>query len=854
MTNNINIIIMKRILITWAAVLCCWVTLCAQQLTEQQAMERALQYMNSGKASAKARRMAAPVNGGSMKLEAAPVEAEKIYAYNMEGGGYVIASGDQRTLPVLGYSTTGSIDWEQMPDNMRSWLKQYDEAIATLGSCKDFCDGEQTTTLYGQGTTKARQSRRAERMAVEPLIKTHWDQEDPYWNQVPTYQGVIPALQGKQCLVGCVATAMAQLMNYWQWPNTVPNGVPDYDYNDQYNGITKTWHIGALPPTWFDWDNMADDYGYYDLEIGKYIRLETTEAQDKAVATLMRYCGQSLKMMYGPAELGGSAAATANIPNALIDYFDYNTPQFIKHVNVPDIEEWEEIIYSELAAGRPMAYCGQSDSGGHSFVCDGYDGNGLFHINWGWSGADDGYFALAVLNPYNNTSSGSGSSGIGYCISEGAVIYTDPHMEPQPVLRHDFGSFYQYAPIYLYNNNFAEFSYSFYESYNVVADNALGAIDSDGNLHPLFMVDPNDSIVYSYEVYDRNYFTVEIDSTMFAAGQYVTLYPMVKFRQPDEEWQVIPPVEQNLIVGRDNEGHFFMQSNQKAYDMQLTDVGITKGTGRLNERSDLTICVRNNDASDYISKLYLVPYYLGHIAPEKVGEVPALAKGGVMECGAYIPAGGEADVTFSFVPEYGGIVVVAAYTDNRYIGELALELNNDKLADYDDYLENKSYLSHDGDKWYWNVELADRIGVKMSHWVPSDNLGLRVLYYFNNKKVRTVSEDVKLKKYLTALPDSIGTGKYTYTYRMPVNVSKPGEYYLDSYIAEVVDYELISYCCDKVYRFTVDDLTGIKEVKSEEVEREKWDGAMFDLQGRPLSGKPTHRGLYIQGNKKIFIR
>ena len=98
---------------------------------------------------------------------------------------------------------------------------------------------------------------------------------------------------------------------------------------------------------------------------------------------------------------------------------------------------------------------------------------------------------------------------------------------------------------------------------------------------------------------------------------------MVRFRHPNEEWQVIPPVEQNLTVGRDNDGHFFMHSNQKGYDMQLTDIAITKGTGRLDERSDITIRVRNNEASDYINELYLVPYYLGHITPEEYGVAPA---------------------------------------------------------------------------------------------------------------------------------------------------------------------------------------------------------------------------------------
>ena len=840
---------MKKILMTLAAVLCCWVTLYAQQLTEQEAMERALQYMNSGKASAKARRMAAPALQGNKRLIPARTEARKIYAFNIDGGGFVIASGDQRTLPVLGYSTTGSIDWDQMPENMRSWLKQYDETIGTLGHRRDFIDGEATGRSFTPSKTK-----RSGRTALEPMIKTHWDQTEPYWNQVPTYQGADPYFQDEQCLVGCVATAMAQVMNYWQWPKTVPNGVPEYDYVEYYNGITKTWHIGALPPTWFDWNNIADDYTGVDYEARQFIRLETTEAQDKAVATLMRYCGQSLEMMYGPSEKGGSSAFFSNVAKALVNYFDYNAAQFIHHANFPDIDEWEDIIYSELAAGRPIVYGGGSDSGGHGFVCDGYDGNGLFHINWGWSGADDGYFALAVLNPYNNTGSGSGSSGIGYCIEENATIYTDPKMDPQPLLHHDFGnSFYQYDLI-RFKNNIAQFYYTFYENYNEVADHAMGTIDSDGNLHPLFMVDPNDSIVYSYMIYDHNYFIVEIDSTMFATGQYVTLYPMVRFRHPDEEWQVIPPVEQNLTVGRDENGRFFMRSNQKVYDMQLTDVCITKGTGRLNQRSDLTIHVRNNDASDYVGSLYLVPYYLGHIAPEEYGVAPALAEGSEMECGAYIPANGEADVTFSFVPEYGGTVVFAAYTENRYIGELPLELNNDTLSNYDDYVENKSYLSRDGDQWIWNVELADRIGVKMPHWIPSDNLSLRVRQYLNDEKVKSFKDIDGLKEYLTALPDSIGTGNYTFTCQMPVEVGQPGEYYFDSFIGEYVNEERGSYCCAMVYCFTVDDLTGINEVKSEEVKSEKGAGAWYTLDGRRLTAHPTRKGIYIYKGKKQIMK
>ena len=136
---------MKKILLTLAAVLCCWVTLCAQPLTEQQAMERALQYMNSGKASAKARRMAAPVNGGSMQLEVAPVEADRIYAFNIEGGGYVIASSDLHLVVMLGYNDyifTKLLDLNIKPGTMTA------DYTAYFDSSSHSTDDVATLTIY----------------------------------------------------------------------------------------------------------------------------------------------------------------------------------------------------------------------------------------------------------------------------------------------------------------------------------------------------------------------------------------------------------------------------------------------------------------------------------------------------------------------------------------------------------------------------------------------------------------------------------------------------------------------------------------------------------------------------------
>lgn len=315
---------MKKILITLAVVLCSNGTFWAQQISEEEALQRTLQYMNSNKSSAMARRMAPSAKGGRVKLHAAPVDAKKIYAFNREGGGFIIASGDSRTLPVLGYSTTGSIDWERMPENMRTWLKQYDEAVATLGNHTGFIDGN----------AMFQPSLRAEKEAVEPLIKTHWDQDSPYYDQTPLYKGDDPKQKGKLCLTGCVATSMAQVLNYYQWPKGVENGIPDYTYMTSYNGRDKMVHVDALPPVTFDWDNMLNDYTAENPETGE-LEVLGTEAERRAVATLMRYCGQSVKMHYRPTDSG---AYSNQVWEALMKYFGFSTPTWLVRYSFVSID------------------------------------------------------------------------------------------------------------------------------------------------------------------------------------------------------------------------------------------------------------------------------------------------------------------------------------------------------------------------------------------------------------------------------------------------------------------------------------------------------------------------------------
>ena len=214
------------------------------------------------------------------------------------------------------------------------------------------------------------------------MITTKWHQNTPFNNLCPLDDGV-------RCLTGCAATAMAQVMNYHQWPNAATTAIPEY----KCTTLDKT--LEGLPATTFDWANMINNYS------GEY-----TSTQANAVATLMQYCGWSLRMLYGTTWSGSTAISVAD---ALIKYFGYSkvvedkvesTVQYVTR-NFYSYANWTDLIYHELSQGRPVIYGGQSEIGGHCFVCDGYKSEGgtdLFHINWGWSGTYDGYFVLSVLN------------------------------------------------------------------------------------------------------------------------------------------------------------------------------------------------------------------------------------------------------------------------------------------------------------------------------------------------------------------------------------------------------------------------------------------------------------------------
>lgn len=301
-------------------------------------------------------------------------ENADVYLFNTADAGYLVVSADDIAPALLGYGDSAPTDADSLPPAMLYWIGEYSRQIATMRSVS-----------IGKYTVPKKE---AEDMApIEPMIKTKWSQEKPYFNMCPMDDG-------NRSVTGCVVTATAQIMNYHKWPE---RGIGSHSYtNSSYcsEPIEVSCNFGEIV---FDWENMLDSYA------GSY-----TEAQANAVAQLMFACGVSVNMQYSPAMSG---ASTTDVAAALINYFGYDKGVSFTSRNYFDSQQWDRFIYSQLRDYGPVQYAGSNNDGGHSFVCDGYASDGFFHINWGWAGICDGYFLLTALDP---ASQGTGGTMAGY--------------------------------------------------------------------------------------------------------------------------------------------------------------------------------------------------------------------------------------------------------------------------------------------------------------------------------------------------------------------------------------------------------------------------------------------------------
>lgn len=325
---------------------------------------------------------AATRSAATLKLVHQPVQTRSggaaeyfVFAPDADKG-FVIVSGDDALTPIVGYSPDEPFRAERMPDALKAWLEDYVSYV---------------TNVRAEKITPRIETRGGE--AVAPLLKTKWDQSMPYNNDCPIMNG------GQRAPSGCVATAMAQVMKYHNWPEKGTGVISWQEYGN--------WIERDLAQSVYDWQNMKDEYiSRWDSETGNYIPDNYTDVEAAAVAKLMHECGRAINIQYGPNETGGFPS---HVARALYENF-YYAPQIklYSRENYTNAE-WTALIRSNLLEGLPVMYGGQGD-GGHEFVCDGIDANDYLHINWGWGGSSDGYFDMNVMSP-NDLGIGAGSGG-----------------------------------------------------------------------------------------------------------------------------------------------------------------------------------------------------------------------------------------------------------------------------------------------------------------------------------------------------------------------------------------------------------------------------------------------------------
>lgn len=435
--------------------------------------------------------------------------APGVYLFDLnKGNGFVIVAGDDNvTNPILGYSDEYSVD--AIPPQMQYMLEQYAQEIAAVSGAS------QANTLGRQATTSGLPA------AVEPLLSNN------QWGQTAPFNALTPEINGQHAVTGCVATSTAQVMSYWKYP---ANGVGSWNY--RYNDLD---YISAkFSDGNYNWDLMP-----------RIITTNSPQAQKDEVAKLMYHVGVAMNMRYG---LNESSAYGPTVVYAMTDNFKYDMGTRIIQRPYFTNALWEQILRQELAAGRPVIYTGTSTTGGHQFVCDGYNAEGYFHINWGWFGGYNGYFRLTGLVPEGVDVKGFQK---GYNYNQTAIIGMQPDQ--------GHGTEYNYMVIGQTYSTTNAIDFNLYlAGYTAHAGQVnleVGFMTADVNepvVNPSritkaedFAVTPTVALRGSGQIFQKKFFNGTISCDVVKAqhltdGEYY-IYPVFRpAGSTDADWQIIP--------------------------------------------------------------------------------------------------------------------------------------------------------------------------------------------------------------------------------------------------------------------------------------------------------------------------
>ena len=296
------------------------------------------------------------------------------YVFNAGEQGFVIVSADDRFRPIVGYSDEGPFDTENMSPELAFYLDKIIEARTSPNAVLFDNTPQEWQSVMTTGKLLSRNRGRG----VDYLVATKWNQDSPYNLYAPEASNG----PGGKCYAGCVATAMSQIMKYWDYPE---HGTGSHTYNSGgwWGPYYPNLHAN-FGATYYDWDNMP-------------IKINSSSPQEQidAVATLMYHCGVAVNMGF---DYDGSGANSEDVPNAIQQYFSYSSHVDMKYRDNYPLVEWQNLLKESFDIGWPVYYSGYSNEGGHAFVCDGYDDDDLFHYNWGWGGSNDGWFVIDEID------------------------------------------------------------------------------------------------------------------------------------------------------------------------------------------------------------------------------------------------------------------------------------------------------------------------------------------------------------------------------------------------------------------------------------------------------------------------
>lgn len=442
-----------------------------------------------------------------------------LYVFQMnQDDGFVIVSGEDQSWPVLGYALNGTYVAEQQAPQFKSWIDNYkDQLIYIINN-----DVPATQDIYNKWAEYSDETAvsHALRSAVGPLVQLGWDQA-PYYNADCPFSNQY----NDRTVTGCVATAMAMIMKFWEYP---AQGSGFHSFNSQSYG-TLSADFGN---TTYNWSAMPSQ----------------VTSNNASVAELMYQCGVSVEMSYGVAQTGGSAAYVVNAASpiqhcseyAYKTYFGYDATSVsgILRENYSDTQ-WSNTLRTELDEGRPMQYAGIGNGGGHTWVLDGYDDNNMFHMNWGWSNQNDGYYLLNALNP---SSLGTGGGAGGFNANQQVIIGIKPPGDgggqnpPPPASLSISGA------INIYPGTTVDFASPFdvycqisnTGSSALTADFAAVLLNEDGYVVDFIQSFPNETINGNTYV-DATFST---NGLLATPGDY---YVAVIFKQGSGNWQLIQP-------------------------------------------------------------------------------------------------------------------------------------------------------------------------------------------------------------------------------------------------------------------------------------------------------------------------